>query len=987
MGALATAIAIPPVALADSPSGCDFAPNGTNACLGPLPGSTFGGGDGNLLPSPPGAYGTTDWSNVANLNVGIDLTSGPTDNAFGQGTKEDNAAVTVVLGSIPPNKSDLTRFYEASETNASNQTFLYLAWERANVLGSANIDFEINQQTTKGFTSSTTGPVTLNRTAGDLLVTFDFTNGGSTPTIGLLTWLTSANGSASQCFSGSSLPCWGNQKTLAFPNSEGAVNTDIVTDPIAPNAPRQMPAFTFGETAINLTGAGVFPPNVCEAFGSAFVKSRSSASFTAEVKDFIAPIAVNITNCKNPTISTTVFDATTNKAWSGSEVVGASAYDTATLTGASATAGGTVTYYFFGAGQTCTNGTIPAAGTFTNSFPVTVTSGTVPNSPTVGPLAAGSYNFLASYGGDTINHANVSACEPFAVGKANTTTSTVVVDETSASNVPPGTVSLGDIVHDTATVGTQIDGTVISGTVTYTFFTGGDCTTGTPASAGTVTLAGGLAPISNSEGPLSAGSYAFQATYNGDSNYSASTSSCEPFSIGKVNTTTSTVVVDETSASNVPPGTVSLGDIVHDTATVGTQVDGKVISGTVTYTFFTGGDCTTGTPAAAGTVTLAGGLAPISNSEGPLGAGSYAFQATYNGDSNYSASTSSCEPFSIAKANTTTSTVVVDETSASNVPPGTVSLGDIVHDTATVGTQVDGKVISGTVTYTFFSGGDCTTGTPAAAGTVTLSGGLAPISNSEGPLSAGSYAFQATYNGDTNYNASTSSCEPFSIGKVNTNTSTTVVDETSASNVPPGTVSLGDIVHDTATVGTQVDGKVISGTLTYTFFTGGDCLTGTPAAAGTVTLSGGLAPISSSEGPLGAGSYAFQATYNGDTNYNSSTSSCEPFTIPKNLPAIATAQNLLPNDTATLSGGFNPTGNITFSLFSPSDATCSGTPAFTQSVGVNGNSAYLTTNTTTFVSDPGEWRWQVMYSGDANNQPATSFCGTENFTITNVGGK
>src|SRR5579864_6138886 len=132
MAALTAAIAIPPVA-ADSPSGCDFAPNGTNACVGPLPGSTFAGADGNLLTNPT-TYGTTDWQNVAGLNEGIDLASGSTDNAFGQGTKEDNATVTVVLGSIPPNKSDLTRFYEASETNANNQTFLYLAWERANVL-------------------------------------------------------------------------------------------------------------------------------------------------------------------------------------------------------------------------------------------------------------------------------------------------------------------------------------------------------------------------------------------------------------------------------------------------------------------------------------------------------------------------------------------------------------------------------------------------------------------------------------------------------------------------------------------------------------------------------------------------------------------------------------------------------------------------------------------------------------------------------------
>ena len=44
---------------------------------------------------------------------------------------------------------------------------------------------------------------------------------------------------------------------------------------------------TFGETAVDLTQAGVFPTGTCLAFGSAFVRSRSSSSFTAEIKDFI----------------------------------------------------------------------------------------------------------------------------------------------------------------------------------------------------------------------------------------------------------------------------------------------------------------------------------------------------------------------------------------------------------------------------------------------------------------------------------------------------------------------------------------------------------------------------------------------------------------------------------------------------------------------------------------------------------------------------
>ncbi len=254
--------------------------------LANLAGSTFEGNDGNLVVN---TAGNTDWVNAPNRVRGDDLASGTTDNSFGQGTKEDSANVTVVTGSIPPQKSDLTRFYVGSEF-ASNSNFLYLAWERSNVLGSANMDFELNQVAQPNLT--TTGAKTLNRTAGDILITFDFGGSGS-PVLGLLKWVTT--GATSQCFSANALPCWGNRVNLSAAGfAEGAVNSTTVTDPIANVS---LAAGTFGEAAVNLTAAGVFPPGTCEALGSAFLKSRSSASFPAEVKDFVAPQPVNISNC------------------------------------------------------------------------------------------------------------------------------------------------------------------------------------------------------------------------------------------------------------------------------------------------------------------------------------------------------------------------------------------------------------------------------------------------------------------------------------------------------------------------------------------------------------------------------------------------------------------------------------------------------------------------------------------------------------------
>jgi uncharacterized repeat protein (TIGR01451 family) len=247
-----------------------------------LPTSPFESSDGNLT-----VEGSQDWANAPALATGIDLPTGQNDNSFGQGAKEDIPGPTVVSGSIPNNKSDLTRFYVANQFVQSNN-FLYLAWERANTLGTANIDFEFNQS---GALDS--NGATRVRTAGDILITFDFDQGGIKPTLGLLKWLTS--GSANQCFANNSLPCWGKRVDLSGAGfADGAVNTSSVPEPIAGGTLDQL---TFGESAINLTAAGIFPANQCVHFGSAFVKSRSSTSFTAELKDFIAPIPVNIQNC------------------------------------------------------------------------------------------------------------------------------------------------------------------------------------------------------------------------------------------------------------------------------------------------------------------------------------------------------------------------------------------------------------------------------------------------------------------------------------------------------------------------------------------------------------------------------------------------------------------------------------------------------------------------------------------------------------------
>jgi uncharacterized repeat protein (TIGR01451 family) len=257
--------------------------------------SPFEGADGNMVVD---TNGHTDWESLSPpvLRTLPDVASGSSDNSFTQGSKEDDPNVTIAEGSIPPNKNDLTRAYAATET-VGGDTFLYLAWERQpNPNGSANIDFELNQATTSGdFTSP--GDLTINRTAGDLLITYDF-SGSGTPDLGLLTWITS--GSNSQCeASGAKVPCWGNRVDVnpgSNPAGEAGVNSDTIDEVFAGG---QLSAGSFGEAKIDLSQVpGIFSSDTCKAFGSMFVKSRSSgSSIDAELKDFIAPAPIHLTNC------------------------------------------------------------------------------------------------------------------------------------------------------------------------------------------------------------------------------------------------------------------------------------------------------------------------------------------------------------------------------------------------------------------------------------------------------------------------------------------------------------------------------------------------------------------------------------------------------------------------------------------------------------------------------------------------------------------
>ena len=130
----------------------------------------------------------------------------------------------------------------------------------------------------------------------------------------------------------------------------------------------------------------LFGENACGQFGSAYLKSRSSDSFTAALKDFVPPQAVTISNCAALTTNAT-----------NSVTIGSPISDSATLSGATSNAGGTIIFKAFGPNDANCSGN----AAYTNTVNV---NGNY-NSGNFTPTEAGTYRWTTDYRGDDNNQA------------------------------------------------------------------------------------------------------------------------------------------------------------------------------------------------------------------------------------------------------------------------------------------------------------------------------------------------------------------------------------------------------------------------------------------------------------------------------------------------------------------------------------------------------------------------------------------------------
>ena len=254
-------------------------------------------------------------------------------------------------------------------------------------------------------------------------------------------------------------------------------------------------------------------------------------------------------------------------------------------------------------------------------------------------------------------------------------------------------------------------------------------------------IAGGVASFDLSD-VLTPGNYEIEAVYSGD-DFFATNNASDSVNVPKYNTD---IVIDVDS--------IVFGDNVIIIARFNeTGVTGNVTFNVANATY---------------NANVINGEARVLVSG--LNAGSYTVEVTYNGDVNYNTVENSAE-FEVYKAS---SSVIIDVTDVSSVGNQVNIIATVPSGTGNVTFRVNGSVI----------------------GTVNIVDGRASITYT--PNVSGEYRVEATYNGDSNYNASAADTT-FTVSKIVLNPDLTV---TPGSNT---TIVISDIPADLENITVYVD--------------------------------------------------------------------------------------------------------------------------------------------------------------------------------------
>ena len=525
----------------------------------------------------------------------------------------------------------------------------------------------------------------------------------------------------------------------------------------------------------------------------------------------------------------------------------------------------------------------------------------------ISTLNTGSHQITARYNGDANFLPSTSPAVTETVSQAQTTL-------TLSSNV--NTVAFGQPFTLSATVQAQTSGTP---TGTVSFFDMSNS-----AFLPTATSVNGVAQLTLSN--LSPGAHVIAATYNGDFNFTGSTSPTYTENIIQATTTLNL---------SISPAQAQFAQAVTFTAAFPAQ-SGAGSAPTGTVSFYDG-------PTLLGTLAVANNSATFSTSA--LALGLHSISAQYSGDANFLSASSSTASLTVTKAATTT-------TVSSSLAPSVY--GQNVTLSATT-TPAFGSLPAGQIS--FFDG-------TTLLGTVNATNGAGQLTLQS--LTGGTHSITAEWLPTPNYAASTSN----PLAQTVSPAATTL---TLSTNINPSyygqqillNISLNPAYNNPSNGGTVTVFDNGSALGPFTFISG----------------SSASFPIST----LTAGAHVLTATYAGDANLQGSSTTSG---LTQTVNQASTSSSTFLTSYSTLYGA---SVTISGTLSSPSSLPETGTFSFydgTTLLGaapVSGARAQYTTSSLL----PGTHPITVQYSGDANflastSSPAQTLTVSKDPTLTSV---
>ncbi len=642
----------------------------------------------------------------------------------------------------------------------------------------------------------------------------------------------------------------------------------------------------------------------------------------------------------------------TQTSW-GSLAAGQPNFDTASLGGAPGTQTGTITFTAFGPG----NATCTGAPKFSSTVPVSGNGNY--DSATFTPTQTGSYSWIAVYSGDS-NYVPVSTgCndtnETFTVTQASPTLSS----QTSAP------VTIGGAIHDVGTlVSSNGDAT---GTMTFDVYGPADANCTGPVAFTSTNPVSGTTATSTAFTPATAGLYHYRVTYtSGDANNAnVATTACNASNENVMVNQAATSITSSTATDAVS------GAVFHDTAVL---AGGVSPTGTISYRLFNNSWCS-GSPVATVSTTVTGNGSYQSPDVTQDTVGLYYWRVIYNGDTNNAASAlTAC---GAANERSTVSKITTNLVTTANGP---VTIGSPINDSAVLS---GGNAPGGTITFDIFGPNNPScNGSPVTTLTTGVTGNGTYGSGNWTPTVPGVYEFVDTYSGDGNNFGSNTVCGTTSEQVTVNQVVTTLL---TAASPPTG---IGGAISDNPVLS---GGASPTGTITVRVYGPNDnhCDNEPVKVFDPITVNGNGGYPTPTFTPTTYGTYYFTASYSGDVNNAASSSACgaagESVVVSPVTPTLATLASpattagQVISDVATITGGLQPGGTLTFRAYTNSD--CDGSATFTSDpITVDGNGSYLSGDFTTTAA--GTYSWQATYSGDGQNAPVTGGCGGDTETTT-----